>query len=149
MSREHPVERPQTAAGGRERAEKGHGAKTAAARERAILALLSERTIGLAAAHVGVGERTLRRWLTEDAAFRAEYEAVRRTTFEAAMSRVATLTVAAVEALEDLVADTKHPTVRLGAARTVVEMAMHQHDGEAILHRLEAIERAQEQQRRQ
>jgi len=116
--------------------EKGHGAKTAAAREQAILALLSEPTIGLAAARVGIGERTRRRWLTEDAAFRARYASARRTTFEAAMSRVAGLTVRAVEALDDLVADTKHPAVRLGAARTVVEMAMHQHDGEAIIRRL-------------
>ena len=44
----------ETAAGGRRRPttsrEEARGAKTAAAREQAILALLAERTIGLAAA---------------------------------------------------------------------------------------------------
>jgi len=50
----------------------------------------------------------------------------------------------AVEALEDLLADTKHPAVRLGAARTVVEVAMHQHDADTIILRPEKIEAAQE-----
>ena len=39
----------------------GHGAKTAAVREQAILALLSEPTIGQAATRCGIGERTLHR----------------------------------------------------------------------------------------
>jgi hypothetical protein len=58
----------------------GHGAKTAAVREQAIVALLSEPTLGQAAARCGITERTLRRWLAEDA-FQAAYEAARRTTF--------------------------------------------------------------------
>jgi hypothetical protein len=40
------TERPQKAAGGPPKRREGHGAKTAAVREQAILALLSERTIG-------------------------------------------------------------------------------------------------------
>jgi hypothetical protein len=59
----------------------GHGKKTDAVRERAILALLSAPTIGQAAAQCGLGERTLRRWLTDDQAFQAEYEAARHATF--------------------------------------------------------------------
>ena len=141
---EHAGERPQAAADGRKPAEKGHGAKTAAAREQAILALLTERTIGQAAARAGVGERTLRRWLTEDEAFTAEYQDARRATFQAAVGRIASLTVRAVEALEDLLADTKHPAVRLGAARTVAEIGMHQHDADTIIQTLERIEAAQE-----
>ena len=43
----------------------GHGAKTAAVREQAILALLSEPTIGEAATRCGIGERTLYRKLKE------------------------------------------------------------------------------------
>src|SRR5579859_1102447 len=115
MNGQHPLERPQTAADSRKRSGCGHGARTAAAREQAILALLSERTIGQAATHAGVGERTLRRWMSEDAVFQAEYESARRATFQAAVSRIASLTVRAVEALEELLGDTKHPAVRLGA----------------------------------
>ena len=55
----------------------GHGAKPAAVREQAIVALLSEPSIGKAAAACGIGEKTLRRWLTDDAAFKAEFEAAR------------------------------------------------------------------------
>ena len=50
----------QTAADGRTSGA-GHGAKTEAVRERAIVALLSEPTIGDAATRCGIGERTLRR----------------------------------------------------------------------------------------
>jgi hypothetical protein len=38
------------------------------------------------------------------------------------------------------------PTVRLGAARTVVELGIHQHDAETILKRLEELEATHRQQ---
>ena len=81
-----PPRRAQTSADER-KTRVGHGAKTAAVREQAILALLSEPTIPKAAARCGVGEKTLRRWLAEDAAFQAEFEMARHATFEAAISR--------------------------------------------------------------
>src|SRR4249920_3765509 len=60
-------ERPQESAERRNAAEtRGHGAKSAAVRERAILALLSENAIGAAAQRCGVNERTLRRWMADD-----------------------------------------------------------------------------------
>jgi hypothetical protein len=148
MNPEPPLEGPQRAAGGRKHPDKGHGAKTAAAREQSILALLSERSIGHAAAKVGIGERTLRRWLSEDTAFKAEYDAARQATFQAAVSRIASLTVRAMEVLEELLTHTKYPAVRLGAARTVVEIGMHQHDADAIIRKLDEIEAAQERRKR-
>ena len=54
----------------------------------------------------------------------------------------------AVEALEDLLADAKHPAVRLGAARTVAEMGLHQPDADTVIRKLEQIEAAQERHRR-
>ena len=54
----------------------------AAVRERAVLAVLSERTLGVAAKTAGVAERTLRRWLTDDEAFKANLAEARRTAFE-------------------------------------------------------------------
>jgi len=50
----------------------GHGRKPDPARERAIVALLSERSLTAAANRAGVSERTLRRWLADDRAFRAD-----------------------------------------------------------------------------
>ena len=64
-----PTRSPQTAAETPTVASKGHGAKPAAVRERAVLALLSDRSLEWAAQRSGVNERTLRHWLTEDAAF--------------------------------------------------------------------------------
>jgi transposase-like protein len=62
---------------------KSHGAKSDAVREAAILALLTERSIQLAAERCGVNERTLRRWLTEDMDFRTEYDTARRAVYHA------------------------------------------------------------------
>lgn len=133
---------PQPAAVGLSSGSRGHGAKSDAARERAVLALLSARTIGEAAKRSSVGERTLRRWLTEDAAFKAEYDAARRSTFDVAMHRLQSLTSAAVDTLEDLLKAKKFPAVRLGAARTVADLAIHQRDAEQILARLDELEAA-------
>ena len=126
---------------------KGHGAKTAAVRERAILALLAERTIGAAAASCGVNEATLRRWLTSDDAFKAEYERARSAAFTAGMSRVHGLTAKAVNTLDDLLDAQTTPAVRLGAARAIAELALHQHDDDTILRKLHDIEIVQQQRR--
>ncbi len=120
------------------------GAKSDAVRERAILALLSEKTLGAAAGKCGVNEKTLRRWLAGDEAFKKAYTEARQATFEAGMGRVQALTARAVETLEELLDATQSPNVRLGAARTVAEMGIHQHDAETILRKLEEIEAAQQ-----
>jgi hypothetical protein len=117
-------------------------------RERAILALLSERTLERAAKRCGVSERTLRRWLAEDAEFQADYHAARAATFQAGMSRVQALTGRAVDTLEDLLDVTDAPSVRLGAARTIAEIGVHQHEADTILRKLGEIEAVQERQRR-
>ena len=119
------------------------GAKSDAVRERAILALLSQRTIGKAAAKAGINERTLRRWLTEDTAFKNDYTAARQAAFEAGMHRVMSLTVRAIETLEDLLDATESPNVRLGAARTVVELGVHQQDAATLMKKLDDLEREQ------
>ncbi len=136
--------RQQKAADVREAA--GHGAKSQAVRDRAILALLSEKSIPEAAAKCRIGERTLHRWLTSDAAFKAAYSEARQAAFEAGMSRVQALTGKAVDTLDELLDAKKYPNVRLGAARTVAELSIHQHDAETILRQLGEIE---EHQRRQ
>jgi hypothetical protein len=112
-------------------------------RERAILALLSEPTIGKAATTCGVGESTLRRWLAEDVGFQAEFERARHATFKAALHRIPALTAQAVDTLAALLGDQEPPAVRLGAARSVVEVGLYQHDAETILKKLDAIEARQ------
>ena len=107
-----------------------------------LLALLSEKTILQAACSCGLSERTLRRWLSSDEAFKAEYAAARRATFYTAMSRIAGLSARAVDTLEELLGEARHPAVRLGAARSLIEIGIHQHDAETILAKLNDIEAA-------
>ena len=93
-----------------------------------------------AAERAGVGVRTLRRWLTEDTHFQADYAVARRALYDTNMNRLRALQTRAVETLESLMEASVSPAVRLGAARTVVELAVHHHDAETILHRLDEIE---------
>jgi alpha-beta hydrolase superfamily lysophospholipase len=144
MRPETPAERPQAAAKPVVRAT---GAKSAPARERAILALLSERTMRQAAVRCGVGERTLRRWLTDNSEFKAEYEAARTAMFQVGMSRIQALAGRAVETLEDLLGAKQYPAVRLAAARTVAELGLHQYDADTILRKLDKIEATQRERR--
>lgn len=133
---------PQTPSGASPK--RGHGAKSEAIRDRAVLALLTERTVTDAARKAGVDESTLRRWLADDGAFKADYAAARQAAFEAGMSRVQALTGKAIETLDDLLDATNSPNVRLGAARTVAEIAIHQNDESIILARLDELDKARQ-----
>ncbi len=133
-----PARSPQMSADVRESA--GHGAKSQAVRERAVVALLSEKTVTEAAATAGIGEKTLRRWMSDDEAFQAEYAAARTAAYQAGIYRAQALTGRAMDTLEALLDDEKHPNVRLGAARTVAEIGIHQHDAETIMAKLDEIE---------
>ena len=118
----------------------GHGAKSQAVRDKAILALLSEKSMAQAAATCGLSERTLHRWLTNDDAFQAEYAAARNAAYQAGIHRAQALTARAMDTLEELLDAKINANVRLGAARTVAEIGIHQHDAETILQKLDAIE---------
>jgi hypothetical protein len=63
--------------------------------------------------------------------------------FQVAMDRVQALMSRAVDTLDDLLGAKNQPAVRLGAARTVAELAIHQHDAETIMGKLAEIESAQ------
>jgi len=106
--------RPQKGADVRPGRSQGHGAKSAIVRERAVVALLSESTIGAAARRCGVNERTLRRWLLDDGLFREELATARTAMFQGAMNRVQALASTAVTTLVALMARTAPPAVRLG-----------------------------------
>ena len=123
------------------RPKRGHGAKPGAVRDRAIVALLTEKTIANAAAKTGINEKTLRRWLGDDA-FKADHAAARQAVFEAGMSRVLALASRAVDTLEVLLDEKKSPSVRLGSARTIAELGIHQHDAATIMRKLDEIEAA-------
>jgi hypothetical protein len=112
-------------------------------RERAVVALLSENTIGAAAERCGVDEKTLRRWMANDQAFNQDLAAARRTMFDTAMNRLQPLAAQAVETLADLMREGTPPSVRLAAARSVAELSIHRDDAETILRKLGEIEAQQ------
>jgi hypothetical protein len=118
----------------------GHGSKTDAAKERAVIALLSSRSIAAAAKTAAISEKTLRRWLAGDASFQAALTDARRTAFETGMHRLQALTSRAVDTLGMLLNETKHPNVRLNAARAVVEFAVARHEAEVLVARIESLE---------
>jgi hypothetical protein len=123
----------------------GHGAKAGSVREKAVLALLSTSSLAAAAAAAGVGERTLRRWLANDSTFRQLYDDARENSFKAGLERVQLLMARAVSTLEELLELSSHPAIRLGAARTVAELAIERHDAETLLRRLEELEAAHQE----
>jgi hypothetical protein len=67
--------------------------------ERAIVALAAGRSAIEAAVEAGVSRRTLHRWLREDAAFIAAYNAWRRDATQSARGRMMALTNDAVDSL--------------------------------------------------
>jgi hypothetical protein len=75
------------------------GRRSDAARERAVLALLSCPTLEDAADEAGVSERTLRRWLRDDAAFQDDYRRARAAAADEVLRRLQVGAGTAVQAL--------------------------------------------------
>ena len=132
-------ERPEMAESGRDSGKR----RCRSRRDKAILALMTAKSVTEAARTAGVGERTLRRWLREDAAFKAEYDAARLAAFTTVRQRIQQLAGRAVDALDELLDAKKHPSVRLGAARTIMEIALYQHDVDSLMGKLNELEQLQ------
>jgi transposase-like protein len=91
--------------------------------EAAIAALLTADSITEAAKMAGVGERTLRRWLAEDEAFKREYRAARRQLVHHAATRLHQAMGDAVKTLETVMGDDMAPPgARVMASKTVIEL---------------------------
>jgi hypothetical protein len=116
-----------------------------ARKERAVTCLLTSPTITAAAGPAGVSERTLRRWLAEDAEFQAGYRQARAVAFQAALGRLQGLAGRAVETLErNLEAEGEGVQVR--AAVAVLELAKTS-SADDLAERLAGIERQLEELR--
>jgi hypothetical protein len=109
--------------------------------ERALAALVSQPTIALAAAQAKVGERTLYAWLATDETFKAEYLKLRREIINNAVSLPQKRTVSAVAVVISLMSNSDTPaTVRLAAARTVLEMSFKALEFESLEERISKLE---------
>ena len=96
----------------------GHGEKLGRKREQAISALLTAPTIGEAAEVVGIGSRTLHRWLQESD-FQTAYLMARREIVRHTTSVLQQASARAVYTLIDVMEDEQSPpSSRVAAAAT-------------------------------
>ena len=118
----------------------GHGEKLSRKREQAISALLVAPTVGDAAEVVGVGARTLHRWL-KDPSFRADYLAARRAVVSHTTSALQQASSLAVHTLVDVMGDENAPSSsRVAAARAVVDLSYRGVELEDLSFRVDCLE---------
>jgi hypothetical protein len=121
----------------------GHGAKLERRQHAAIAALLAESTVGKAAARAKVGERTLRRWMTESPAFRAGYAAARSAALDGAVKQLQVASTQAVRVLQRIARNKlAQDAARVSAARAINTTALKATELTTVMERLEALERA-------
>src|SRR5579864_6126392 len=100
-----------------------HMAKLGRKREEAIMALLSQRNVEEAARVVGVGARTLYRWMKEPD-FDFAYREARRAAFGQSAARLHQMSAAAVSTLGKIMIDPSAPAAsRVRAADCILERA--------------------------
>jgi alpha-beta hydrolase superfamily lysophospholipase len=107
---------------------------------RAILSLLSEPNVQAAARASRVGDRTLRRWLSEDGRFQAAYREARSVALGQATARLQAAAGEAVDTLKELMALKARPDVRARAALGVLAAAMKVEELDNLVARVEALE---------
>ena len=100
---------------------KGHGEKLTRKQEEAIMALLSEATLGSAAERIGVSDVTLGRWLKLPE-FREAYRQARRDMMDKSTAQLQQSTWAATSPLIRLLGSGSD-SVRLRAATTILDQA--------------------------
>ena len=109
--------------------------------QKAIAALLSERTFGAAAKRAGIGERTLYNWLNEPA-FRAALRSAESAMLETVTRRLSVGQSLALDALETLITKAKHESTRRQAAVDWLNLSLKFIDTLNIDERLTALEAA-------
>lgn len=107
-----------------------------------IAALAGGATHADAAATAGVSPRTVRRRL-DDPAFKAQVQVTRADLVESAVGILARVTTTAAETLAQLLDKNIAPTVRLGAARAVIELGAKLREQQDLEGRIAALEERQ------
>jgi hypothetical protein len=121
------------------------GQRLTRTQEKAIAALLAERTIQNAAARAKISERTLMYWLKQPA-FAAEYRAARQRVVEHAVGILQSASSLAVDTLvRNLTCG--RPGAEIAAANHLLEKSLQAVEQFDVLSRLEVLEaRAREQE---
>jgi hypothetical protein len=112
--------------------------------EQSITALLVQGSLQAAAEASGVHEKTLRRWLRDDAVFQMAYREARRAVVQQAIVQVQRATGEAVETLRAVMQDSEAPaSAKVSAAKTILETAVKAVELEDLEARIVALETAQ------
>ena len=112
--------------------------------EQSITALLVQGSLQAAAAASGINEKTLRRWLREDAAFQMAYRDARRQVVQQAIVQVQQATGEAVETLRKVMQDADAPaSAKVSAAKTILDTAVKAIELEDLEQRIVALETQQ------
>jgi transposase-like protein len=110
-----------------------------AKRDTLALALAQGRTVKDAAAEAGVSERTAYTWKSADD-FRKRVEGLRAELFEAAVGKLAANSAGAADALGSLIAS-RNESIKLGAARIILETGARLREALELRRRLDELER--------
>ena len=123
------------------------GSKLTAKQEEALLALMTNQGVDSAARAVGIGPRTLYRWLNEPE-FDAAYRKARRAAFGQTIARLQQGSPAAATVLLKIVVDPQAAaSTRVRAAEIVLDRAAKVIELENIEARLAALEQAVQETR--
>ncbi len=118
--------------------------KLGSRKERAILALLTSRSVEEAARTANVPPRTLYRWMKEPA-FDAEYRAARRAAYGQAIARLQQATSAAATTLmKTMVEASTSASVKVRAAEAIFNHAFKGIELEDVVPRIASLERVNE-----
>jgi hypothetical protein len=109
-----------------------------------IAALAGGATVAVAAQQAGVGERTVWRRLQADD-FRARLDAARRQSLASALDVLTKVSTAAAATLADLLKKEYAPSVRLGAARSILDLSIKAEELRELTARGQALETGQPQ----
>jgi len=109
--------------------------------QKAVAALLSERTAREAAKRAGVGERTLYNWLA-DPAFRAALKSAEAGLLDTVTRRLSAGQALALDTLEKLIQSARHESTKLTACVQWLTMYLKFKDLKDIDERLTALEAA-------
>jgi len=112
-------------------------------REKAVVALLTEPSMGAAAEKAGISPRTLSRWIRDDCEFRSLLRSTRKAVFQRATTYLVNTTVEATETLLSVMRDEAAPaSARVSASQTCLRLAVSVFGTDEIEERIELLERA-------
>ena len=109
--------------------------------EQSITALLVQGSLQAAAEASGINEKTLRRWLRDNAVFQMAYREARRQVVQQAIVQVQQATGEAVETLRQVMQAADAPaSAKVSAAKTILETAIKAVELEDLEARIIALE---------